>query len=167
MCQNATKTAYDLLFAAEPDFKALLQYLGQGKTSVGLAAVAAYDSALTALHNWQSGTVSQDVIAVLNALQSAFNDVLAALPAGTLTPEAQGVINVIIGVVLTVLNIVTGNSPKPAGFAGTQHEYEDQVMEEGQVKVQALVPEFKISIWRSIVPDSRRPTSIKGHGSTM
>jgi len=152
MCANAEKTAYDVLFEAEPWFKEILQYTGQTTTTVGLAAVAAYDAALTALQGWQSGTVSQNVIAIINDLQTAFNAVMSALPAGTLTLEVQGLINVVIGVILTVLNIVTGNSPKPAAFKGTQHEYEDHVMATGMAQVQALVPDFKVSVWRSIIP---------------
>ena len=158
MCVNAEKTAYDLLLAAEPSFKALLQVTDQTNTTVGLAAVAAYDTALSTLQNWQSGTTSQNVIEVINALQAAFNAVLAALPANTIDADLQLLINVVIGGIVTVIGIVTGNSPNPnpvpAGVTAeaAQKLYEHEVMATTAAQVQALVPDFKVSVWRSIVP---------------
>jgi hypothetical protein len=148
MCVNPTKTAATLMAAILPTLKSLLTVLGLINTPQGIAAIDAYNAALTALQNWQGGTAAQNVLELLAAFQAVFN----AIP----LPAIDVVFgNIILAGIETVIGIVTGNSPAPAALAGTAAHEETQAMYAADVavetaaKVQALVPEFKRSIWHS------------------
>ena len=157
MCKNAMKTAASVMAAIEPTIKNLLSLIGQTDTVAGLAAIAAYNAALTALQNWQSGTPAQTVLELISALQAAFNAVTTAVP---ISPAIQALVNVILAGIETVIGIVTANSPAPTSTADTLVAHEEtQAMHQAAVaadttaKVQALVPSFKRSIFHS--PESQ------------
>jgi len=148
MCQNAVKTAGALMAAIEPTLKSLLTYTGLAETPQGIAVIAAYDAALTAVENWKSGTPAQDVLQILGDFQVAFN----ALP---LPANVVLLTNIVLAGVEAVIGVLTANSPAPAGAAGdatpeeTQAQHQVQVITETTTKVQKLVPNFKRSIWHS------------------
>ena len=155
MCKNAMKTAASVMAAIEPTIKNLLSLIGQTDTATGLAAIAAYNAALTALENWQSGTSAQTVLELISALQASFNAVTAAVP---ISPAIQALVNVILAGIETVIGIVTANSPAPdstevPAHAETQAMHQAAVAADTQAKVQALVPGFKRSIFHS--PESQ------------
>jgi hypothetical protein len=146
------KTAAGVMAAIEPTLKSLLTATGLINTPQGVAAIAAYNAALTALQNWQSGTVAQNVLELLGAFQAVFNTI--PMPA-----NVSMFANIILAGIETVIGIVTGNSPAPAAPAGvTAHEetqamYAAHVAVETATKVQVLVPSFKRSIFHS--PESQ------------
>jgi hypothetical protein len=159
MCQKAAETAGALLAGLEPELLSLLTVTKLADTAAGQDVVAAYNAAAAALQNWKSGTVAQDVIEALNDLQTVF----AALP---LPPAFEVFGNIIIGSVVTIIGIVTANSPAPAAAedAGvdaataeeTQAHWQAQVAADTTAKVQALVPTFKRSIFHSPVSQQRK-----------
>jgi hypothetical protein len=108
----------------------------------------AYNAALVALQNWQSGTAAQTVLELIAAFQSVFN--VLPIPA-----ELATLVNIILAGVETVIGVLTANSPAPVGVAGDATEEETQAMYQAHVvadttaKVTALVPTFKRSIWHS------------------
>lgn len=149
MCQAAAKTAASLMAAIEPTIKSLLTLTGQSNTPQGIAAIAAYDAALAALQNWQSGTPAQNVLELLAAFQSVFN----ALPLPT---TFEVLANIVLAGIETVIGVLTANSPAPAAPAGAtlapadiQVAHQAFVAADTTAKVQALVPGFKRSIFHS------------------
>ena len=154
MCKNAMKTAASVMAAIEPTIKNLLSLIGQTDTVAGLAAIAAYNAALTALQNWQSGTPAQTVLELISALQAAFNAVTTAVP---ISPAIQALVNVILAGIETVIGIVTANSPAPLSTEETHEEtqamHQAAVAADTTAKVQTLVPGFKRSIFHS--PESQ------------
>jgi hypothetical protein len=149
MCKNATKTAASLMAALEPTIKSLLTATGQLNTPNDIAAMNAYDAALAALENWQSGTPAQTVLELIAAFQSVF----ATLP---IPANVEMFANIILGGITAVIGIVTANSPAPTGaevHAETQAMHQADVAAATSAKVAALVPGFKRSIWHS--PESQ------------
>lgn len=152
MCKNATATAANLMAAIEPTIKSLLTATGLINTPNGIAALAAYNAALTALQNWQSGTTAATVL----QLMAAFESVLNTLP---LPPEVAMFTDIIIGGITAVVGIITANSPAPAGPVGLPVHAETQAMHQADVaastaaRVAVLVPGFKRSIFHS--PESQ------------
>jgi hypothetical protein len=152
MCVAAVKTAIAMMEGIEPTLVSILAATKLTNTTAGIAVITAYNAALAALQNWQSGTVAQEVIELLGDFQGA----VKLLP----IPDVdQLFVNIILGGIITVIGIVTGNSPAPAPPAGvpvheeTQAMYAAQVIAETTAKVQVLVPSFKRSIFHS--PESQ------------
>jgi hypothetical protein len=156
MCENATKTAAELMAAIEPTLQSLLTFTGLASTPQGEAAVAAYNAALTALQNWQSGTAAENVIALIGDFQTVF----ATLP---VPEEVSTLVDLISAGVIVVIRVVTGNSPAPAASVmeavaagatpeAAQKAHEAHQIAEATAEVQKLVPEFKPSVWKSILP---------------
>jgi len=149
MCQNATKTAATLMAAIEPTLKALLTFTGLINTPQGIAAMNAYNAALVALQNWQSGTAAQTVLELIAAFQSVFN--VLPIPA-----ELATLVNIILAGVETVIGVLTANSPAPVGVGGhaeTQAMHQAFVAADASAKVAVLVPGFQRSIFHS--PESQ------------
>ncbi len=149
MCQKAAATAASLMQAIEPTLKSLLSYTGLVNTPDGEAAIAAYNAALTALQGWQSGTVSHDVLQLIGDFQIVLN----TLP---LPPGVQMLSNIILAGIEAVIGVVTANSPAPATPTGatasveeTTALYQAHVAHQTTIRVAALVPEFRRSIWHS------------------
>jgi hypothetical protein len=143
MCQNANKTVAALMAAIEPTLKSLLTFAGIAGTTEAQAAIAAYDAALTAVQNWQSGTTAQNVLELIGDFQTVF----ASLP---LPPTVEALTNIILAGIETVIGVLTANSPAPAAPQGTVGA-EEQGMHQAAVaadtvqKVHALVPGIKLS----------------------
>jgi hypothetical protein len=161
MCKNATATAASLLQAIEPTIQSILTLTGQSSTTAGLAAIAAYNAALTALENWKSGTAAQTVLELVGAIQTALNAVFTSV---TVSPAIQTLLNVIFAGIEAVIGVITANSPAPAAPAGSTAAADDlqalhqaDVAVNTQAKVQSLVPGFKRSIWHS--PESQYKTA--------
>lgn len=155
MCPNATKTAAAVMKAVGPTLVSVLTLVGQSTTPAGLAAMAAYDAAVTALENWQQGTTAQNVLELIGAFQTAFNAVTAVAP---ISPQIQLLVNVILAGIKIVIGIITANSPAPVSaefpaHSDTQAMHQAAVAADTLAKVQALVPGFKRSIWHS--PESQ------------
>lgn len=160
MCQNATKTAYAVLAGVEPELKSILTIEGVANTPQATAALTAYDQALADLKNWTPGTPSQDLIQVLNDLQ-------IAIPALPIPPQYQLLSSAILAAVVTVIGIVTGNSPaQPVAVAAgeaapdmaeVQADHERATMAEFTVRAQSLVPFYKIRTRATFLP-GRTPT---------
>jgi hypothetical protein len=152
MCVNATKTAGALLAGIKPTIVAILAATGLTNTAGGLALIAAFTAAQTALQNWVSGTAAQDVIEALTAIQTVFSAL--PLPATVLLFS-----KIILGGIIAVIGIVTANSPAPAPPVGFDAHEDTQVMHQAEVaastaaQVEALVPGFKRSIFHS--PESQ------------
>jgi len=152
MCQNAVKTAGDLMAAIEPTLKSLLTETGLINTPAAQTALTEYNAALTAIQNWQSGTPSQDAIEAIGIFQEA----LAALPIPTLYTTLA---NIVLAGIATVIGVMTANSPAPAVPASVtdgdvapeemQATYQAHVIADTTTKVQALVPGFHRSIWHT------------------
>jgi hypothetical protein len=171
MCQNAAKTAAALLSAEEPTLKSLLTYTNLINTPEGIAVIAAYDAADTALAGWKSGTTAQNVLELLADFQNVFNTL--PLPS-TVTVLA----NLILAGIETVIGVLTANSPAPAAPAGTPPVAEPQALHQAVVahdtvtKVHALVPGIKLSrfhgadvqyknAWNAAVEKGGFPASLK------
>jgi hypothetical protein len=152
MCQNATKTAASLMLAIEPTIKSLLSLEGILNTPQGIAAMNAYDAALTAVQNWKSGTSAQNVLQLIGAFQSVFN----TLPLST---NVQVLTNIILAGIETVIGVLMANSPAPPAPAGvkahaeTKAMYQANVIADTTIKVATLVPGFNRSFWHS--PESQ------------
>jgi hypothetical protein len=138
--------------AIEPTIKNLLTATNLITTPDGVAAISAYDAALAALQNWQSGTAAQEVLELIGDFQTLFNK----LP---IPPEYQMLGNIVLAGIETVIGVVTANSPAPAAPEGVEAHAEAQAMHQAAVaadttaKVQSLVPSFKRSIFHS--PESQ------------
>jgi hypothetical protein len=107
MCKAANKTAAALMTAIEPELKSLLTFLGIASTPEGVAAINAYDAALAAVEAWTPGTTSADVVQVVNAFTQVFNTL--PIPAAVKT-----LADLISAAVVTVITVITANSPAPA-----------------------------------------------------
>ena len=151
MCTNATKTAASLMAAIEPTIKSLLTETNLLNTPNGIAAINAYDAALAALEAWKSGTNAQNVLAIIADFQTVFN----ALP---LPANAQVLTNIVLAGVEAVIGVISANSPAPVSPTpvaaadaeeDTQASHQAQVIAETTAKINALVPNFKRSIWHS------------------
>lgn len=152
MCTNATKTAATLMAAIEPTLKSLLTYTGQLNTTAGQAAITAYETALKAVQNWQTGTPAQEALELITAFQGAFG----ALP---LPANVEVLGNLILGGIAAVIGVLSANSPAPAPAAAlgahaataeeTQAMHQAHVIADTTAKVNKLVPNFKRSIWHS------------------
>lgn len=161
MCTNATKTAADLMAAIEPTLKAFLSYENVLNTPEGQAAIAAFDTALTAVQNWQTGTPATEVLEVISAFTAAFAAVSGPL---NLPPAILLLVNVIAGGVEAVIGVLQANSPAPAvaAVAGdaspeeTKAQYQAHVIADTTAKVNALVPTFHRSIWHSAATQYKR-----------
>ena len=157
MCQNANKTAASVLAGIEPEIKSILSIEGVANTKQATTALAAYDQAVTDLNAWQPGTIAQDLIQVLDDLQVA----IQALP---IPPAYQLLSSAILAGVVTVIGIVTGNSPAPAlgslpegvDAATVQADHERAVMATYAVRAQDLVPWYRIKTRATWLPE-RRP----------
>jgi hypothetical protein len=150
MCTNATKTAANLMLAIEPTLTSFLNLLGVGNTPAGLAAIAAFDTAQKAVAAWVPGSTSQDVIQVLDAFETVFS----ALP---VPAEAKTLADLIIAGVVTVIGVITGNSPAPVAAPADATASDEEVQaghaiataKATEARVQTLVPGFKRLIWHS------------------
>lgn len=157
MCVNARNTAISLMEAVEPTIKSFLAFVGQTSTPAGIAAITAYDAALTALQNWTSGTAAQDVLQLIADFQTSFNALASTL---VLPPGAVTLVNIILAGIEAVIGVITANSPAPPAPAGAdatpdatpeeiQAAHQAAVAADTEAKVLALVPGFKRSIWHS------------------
>ena len=156
MCTNAAETAYNLLLAEEPTIKAILTLEGVAGTTQAIAALAAYNSALTLLQSWVPGTTSQNIIQVLSDLQV----IITALP---IPPLYQLITDAVLAGIITVMGLVTGNSPAPAPVPAAlpegvtalmvQQDHERATMAEYSIKAQALVPFYKIQTRATWLPE--------------
>lgn len=148
MCQAAAKTVSAVMVGIRPTLVSILTATGLVNTTNGVAALAAFDALQTSLQNWVSGTAAQEIIQAL----TDFNVLFQALP---IPAEFQLFENIIVAGIVTVIGIVTANSPVPAPPAGVvAHEesvamYQASVAADTAAKVQSLVPSFKRSFWHS------------------
>jgi len=150
MCKNAVSTASSLMLAIEPTLVDLLTVTGIANTPDGEAAIKAFDAAQSSLSDWTPGTPATTVIEALDA----FTAVFAVLPLPTEYKALEGIISA--GIV-TVIGVVTANSPAPTSDTSqkTASEEESQgahiahVASETAKKVTELVPGFKRSIFTS------------------
>jgi hypothetical protein len=144
MCKNATNTAASLMAAIEPDLVNLLNLLNVSKTPDGAAAINAFNAAQAALAAWTPGTTAQTVVEALNAFTAVFD----VLP---IPEDAKALANVIDAGIVTIIAVITANSPAPAPAAGSTAGEEHQalhalsVAEDATAKVSKLVPGFKRS----------------------
>ncbi len=162
MCQNATKTAYAVLSGIEPQIKAILTIEGIANTPQATTALAAYDQALADLNAWTQGTPAQDVIQVLDDLEVA----VQALPIPT---AYQLLVSTILAGIVTVIGIVTGNSPAPPvasiqgiDLAAVQQDHERATMARYSVRAQDLVPFYRIKTRATWLPE-REPATQQKH----
>jgi hypothetical protein len=151
MCSNASKTVASLMAAIQPGLINLLTVTGIASTTQGQAAIKAYDAALAAVEAWVPGTTAQDVIQVIDAFTAVFD----TLP---FPSEVSELVDIVSAGIVTVIGVLTGNSPAPLPTSGPQIEISPTEVQEAHavavahdttVKVQALVPGFKRSIWHS------------------
>ena len=153
MCKNATATAASLMTAIRPTILSLLTVTGVDSTPDGVAALAAFDAADKALAAWTPGTTSVTVVQAIDAFTAVFS--VLPLPADAKALEA-----IISAGIVTVIGVVTANSPAPvtgSGPAGTPMEAHEEtqamhvahVVADTTAKVGELVPGFKHSIWHS------------------
>lgn len=136
----------------EPTLVALGNATGIANTPAFQTALNEYNVALTAIKNWTSGTPAQDAIAVINAFEAAVQ--LLPIP-----PTYQVLLNIVLAGIATVIGVLSANSPAPAPVPApasadataeeTQAQHQAEVIHDTTVKVQALVPGFKRSIWHS------------------
>jgi hypothetical protein len=138
--------------AIEPTIISLLTESNVINTPNGQAAIAAYDAALTAIQNWQSGTTAQNVLQLIADFQKVFN----TLPIPT---KYVTLVNIILAGVEAVIAVIAANSPAPDPPAGvvvhadTQAMHQAATAADAQAKIQKLVPGFKRSIFHS--PESQ------------
>lgn len=134
--------------AIEPTLVNLLNYTGLVNTPEGEAAINAYNAALKAVQDWVPGNTAATVIQIINDFSTVFSGL--PLPATVITLE-----NIISAGIVTVIGVLTANSPAPATPSATASEEETQAMHQANVihdtnaKVQALVPGFRRSIFTS------------------
>jgi hypothetical protein len=145
------KTAANLMAAIEPGLIDLLTVTGIASTPEGQAAINAYNAALAAVQAWVPGTTAQSVIQVIDAFTAVFN----TLP---FPSELKVLVDIISAGIVTVIGVLTGNSPAPAAPAGTTvtasaeeiaHAHQSAVVADTTAKVQKLVPGFRRSIFTS------------------
>ena len=158
MCQNAQSTAYAILSAEEPEIKSILTIEGVANTPQATTALQAYDLALADLKNWTPGTVSQETIEVLTDLQTAITALTPLVP-----PTYALLINAVLAAIITVLGIVSGNSPAPAVTASVvpagvtaaevQADHERATMTTYAARAQSLVPFYKIKTRGTWLPE--------------
>jgi len=154
MCKNAQKTAYDLLLAEEPTIKNILTLEGVAGTPQAVLALSAYDQALTDLADWVPGTASQDVL-------EALADVQTAIPALPIPVQYQLLGNTIVAAIITVIAVVTGNSPAASAEPlpeGVDYEEAQQDNERATIAIytpraQALVPFYKLKTRATWLPE--------------
>lgn len=157
MCKNAVATAGALMKAIEPTVIQLLTLAGVAATPDGQAAIKAFDAALQAVEAWTPGTTPQVVVEAINAFTLVFN----TLPLPAMYKALESIISA--GIV-TVIGVITANSPAPAHLTAQlasvapedvatdeemQHHFRAAVIHQTTHQVQALVPEFKRSIFTS------------------
>lgn len=148
MCTNATKTAASLMSAIEPTVINLLTLLGISTSTEGVAAIDAFNAAQKALAAWTPGTAAQTVIEAINAFVQVFD----VLP---IPEDAKALANIISAGIVTVIGVVTANSPAPApavpansaSAEETTLLHQAAVIHETTVKVNELVPGFKRAIF--------------------
>lgn len=107
MCRNAEATALALLQAEEPTLVAFLNLEGQSSTTAGLAVIAAYNSAITALQNWTPGSPAQEVLQVINDLNQSFAALVQTM---NLPPEDATLAGLIAAAITSVIAIIEANS---------------------------------------------------------
>lgn len=171
MCPNGQKTAAALMAAITPTINSLLTFAGLASTPAAVAALAAWQSAITAVQNWTPGTASQDALEAIADFQTAFS----ALP---LPPAVELLTNTILSGVAAVIGVISANSPAPAAPAGTAPVEEPQAMHQAAVaaetvkQIHALVPGIKLSrfhpaaeqytaAWNRGVDEADLPVSLK------
>ena len=149
MCKAADKTVGALMTAIEPTLKSFLADLGIATTPEGVAAINAYDAALAAVEAWVPGSTSADVIQVINAFTQVFN----TLP---VPQEFKVFADLITAGIVTVIGVITGNSPAPTAPADATASAEElsashalDTAKATEETVQALVPGFKRSLFHS------------------
>lgn len=151
MCQNAAAQAANLLKAEEPTLVGILAFLNQTNTPAGIAVVTAYNAAVVALDNWQSGTAAQNVLQLINDFTTGFNALAASL---SLPAPVVVLVDLISGGVEAVIGIIESNSPAPpAPAAATPEEaaaaqtfHAHAVGAAAEAKVTALTG-VKLSAW--------------------
>lgn len=151
MCKNAAATVASLMGAIEPTLINLLTVTGLANTPDGLAAIKAYDAALAAVQGWKPGTSAVDVIQVIDAFTAVFNTI-------PWPGEIKLLVDIVSAGIVTVIGVLTGNSPAPAAPADStatpdeiKQAHEHAVAADTEKKVEALIPGFKRSIWHSAV----------------
>lgn len=172
MCQKAQQTAAALMSALEPTINSLFNYVGIENTPDAEAALNAYNAALTAVQNWQTGTAAQNVLQVIGDFQTIFN----ALP---IPAEATALANIILAGIETVIGVISANSPAPAAPASstasaeeTQAVFAAGIAKSTETKVLTLVPGFRRSLfhspanqyksaWNKAVEAGHYPSSLK------
>jgi hypothetical protein len=148
MCQNAVASAGAVLKAEEPTLVALLTALGLNTTPNGIAAVNAFDAAVTAVENWKQGTSAQTALQLIGDFQTVF----ATIP---LPSNVSLLANVILAGVSAAIGILTANSPAPVAPAGTVAAPEPQALHQALVahdtvvKIHELVPGIKLTRFHS------------------
>jgi hypothetical protein len=150
MCQNAQKTIINLMSEIEPSIVDLGNEFNLSNTPAFQTVISEYNVALTAVENWTSGSVAQEVI-------EAINDVGTAVQALPIPATAKTLVSIILAGLATVIGVLSANSPNPtpapadsdASPEELQAAYHDQVLKTTTTKVQQLVPGFKRSIWHS------------------
>lgn len=154
MCKNADKTALGLMTAIRPTIVELLGDVHISTTEgPGQLVLTEYDNVVTDLSTWTPGTVSTKIIEVMGDLQTGFDAL--PIPAGVKDLE-----DIIEAGLVTVIGVVTANSPAPAPTAPVASEVAAQpheiqgmhamaVAADTQTKVETLVPGFKRSAFHS------------------
>jgi hypothetical protein len=153
MCDKAAPVAGELMKALEPEFVQLLTVEGIASEPDGVAAIAAFNAAETALLAWVPGTTpSAELIEALDDVDTVFQ----GLPLPQIDKELAGVISATLAV---IIGLVKGKSaPAPsavtaAAVAGTPEAapqiHEDTVEAATTAKVKTLVPGFKRSIFHT------------------
>ena len=137
MCKAAASTVATLMSAIEPTLVNLLTLEGIAATTEGQAAITAFNAALQAVENWKSGTSAQDVIQVIDAFTQVFNTL--PIPA-----EAKSLADIISAGIVTVIGVLTANSPAPAATTSIV-AHQEATAKTAQAKVQELVPGYRES----------------------
>jgi hypothetical protein len=154
MCKNAAGQISTTMIAIRPTVVSVLTILNVVNSEQGKAALSAFDAAQAALANWTSGSDAADVIQLIDAFTSVFNAVTTSVP---IPVEITALIDVISAGLVTVIGLLTANSPAPPVTAEeanaetvgveTPALYQTHVATETQEKVAKLIPGFKVSIW--------------------
>lgn len=145
MCSNAAATAGNLMKAIRPTLVSLLTLEGVNATTQQ-NVLAAFDAAQVAITNWKSGSTSEVVVEALDAFTQVFDTL--PIPQSDIT-----LANLIEAGVVTVIGVITANSPAPTETASTATAEETQgmhaaaVVHETTEHVNKLVPGFKRAIF--------------------
>lgn len=126
MCQNATKTAADLMLGIRPTIVSLLTLEGLAGTPEATEALAAYDTAEQAVAAWVPGTTAQTIVEAVNAADAVFQ----ALP---VPDDAKALAGIIAAGFTAVVAIIEANSTTDAT---EQHE----VTAAAVIKINTLAP---------------------------